>query len=426
MEKECIDYFKSNIGFRRLFVGLREKYRSLGNLGGIIKLNNLNELEKDALSGLLRKDYYNRKSASIRVEHIFKALEDTRFQGVDLEEVVKGYFKGELISKREEKSLYDFQREDFYRNIILKFNNSLSSKWLAHTIENKSNAYRILNQSYERDREVLKEILFNVMEGINSLSFNTKEPIRLALFSSIVSKNPHKFDDGTLASSLLLYGIGYALGVDYPINAEERAETLYKAGIIKDEISNYTTLSGFTAHKDGEIHEGWQGFYEKNEPVIISLWNLSQVDKIITQYKSIFVFENPTVFSEVLRILGHKKPALICTNGQLRLASLILMDRLAENIDYIYYSGDFDPEGLQIADKLKTRYGEKLLFWRFGIEEYESIKSSKKIESRRLIKLDKIKSPELQCIASHMRIEGYSAYQELLIDKYVYDINNLI
>lgn len=105
MDKECIDYFKRKPGFKRLFQGLKEKYRSLGNLGGVVKLNNLTEDEKEALSGLFRKDYYSKKSATIKVEQIYKALETTKFQGVDLEEVVRGYFKGELISKKR-KGIY--------------------------------------------------------------------------------------------------------------------------------------------------------------------------------------------------------------------------------------------------------------------------------------------------------------------------------
>lgn len=422
MEKECIDYFKRKPGFKRLFEGLREKYRSLGNLGGVIKLNNLTDLEKEALSGLFRKDYYSKKSTTIKVEQIYKALESTKFQGVDLEEILKGYFKGELISKKEERYLYSTHKEIFFKEIQLEFEGTKSFSWLDSILKNKSNAYRLLSQNYDKNKESLKENLFLVMKGLNKLSFDTSELIRLALFSSNISKDPHTFDDNTLAGNLLIYGIIYFLELEYPQSAEDKAEILYQAGIIRDEISNFTTITGLIAYKDGEIHKGWDGFYNNHEPININIWNISEIDRVVSNYNSVFIFENPTVFSLVLDELKDKNPPLICTYGQLKLASLILIDKLADNVDHIYYSGDFDPEGLQIADKLKTRYGERLVLWRFNKEEYYSIRSTRIIEQDRMKKLDKIVNPQLQSLANHIRKEGLAAYQELLTQEYIEDI----
>ena len=213
--------------------------------------------------------------------------------------------------------------------------------------------------------------------------------------------------------------------MDYPVSAEDRAEVLYRAGLIKDEISNYTTINGFLAYKEGQIHQGWQGFYDNNEPININLWNLSGIVSVFSRYKCAFVFENPTVFSQVLEVLKDKKPPLVCTYGQLKLASLVLLDKLVNNVDRIYYSGDFDPEGLQIADKLKTRYGEKLSLWRFNKEEYYSINSASIIGGERMKKLDKIRDEDLKCLGDHIRTEGCAAYQELLIQKYIEDINGI-
>ena len=42
----------------------------------------------------------------------------------------------------------------------------------------------------------------------------------------------------------------------------------------------------------------------------------------------------------------------MCTYGQVRLSGIILLNLLIESGLKIYYSGDLDPEGIQIADKL--------------------------------------------------------------------------
>ena len=44
-------------------------------------------------------------------------------------------------------------------------------------------------------------------------------------------------------------------------------------------------------------------------------------------------------------------------NGQLRFSAFVLLDQLSRTSD-LFYSGDHDPEGLLIAQKLKLRYKE--------------------------------------------------------------------
>lgn len=426
LEQSCIEYFKSNKGFKRLFEGIREKYRSLGSLGGTVVINNLTQDEREALSGLFKKDYYSRKSASIKVEKLVKALEDTRFSGVDFERVLMGYFGEELISKRKEREIYELERNNFFDEILYSFQGTRSWKWLKSILESRDNSYRMILQKYDRERENLKEALILTMKALNELTFNERNATRLALFSSKISRNPHTFDMDRDCGRLLMYGISYFLGVQYPKGAEDKAEALYSAGIIADEISNYTTISGLLAYRNGEVHRGWEGFYSLGEPLQVSLWNLSEIDYILSPSRKIFVFENPTVFSEVLYSTRDKRPPLACTYGQIKLASLVLLDRIIDNVDYIYYSGDFDPEGLLIADRLKKRYGEKLVLWRYSIEDYEGIKSNEVLEEIRLKKLDNLKSPELKTLGEHIRNKGLAAYQELLTDRYIEDINKYI
>ena len=50
-----------------------------------------------------------------------------------------------------------------------------------------------------------------------------------------------------------------------------------------------------------------------------------------------------------------------------------------KNLDKIYYAGDFDPEGLQIADKLKDLYKDKVEFMLYDEKYYEKIISDKSI-----------------------------------------------
>ena len=438
---ECVSYFKNNHGFKRTFFLIRKKYESLGTLGGTVVLNNLKEEEKEALTGLFRKDYY-KKSASFKVEAFIKALDNTRFQGLDFTQILEKYFGEKLLSKKEEKALYEAEKQLYFKNIIEIFGGTRAELWLEDLLHNKDNAFRIISIKYDEDKKQLNKILTYVCSAYNALSFDENNVIRLALFSSNITKNPHSFDANTDCGNLLVYAICHNLKLKYPDNAEELNEVLYRAGLITDEVSNYTLCSGVLAYlgeeehfckdvllcKDVHLckdeHIGWRGFYEAIEPLQVSLWNLSKINKVISPKGKVYVFENPTVFSEVLHRIGYTKPSLMCTFGNFKLASLILLDKLVKGGAVIYYSGDFDPEGIVMAEKLKQRYGEKIILWRYTKEDYIGIKSNIYIEDYRMKKMNNIKSKELKEIIEAIGINKVAGYQELLIDKYIDDILN--
>ncbi|MHB1394744.1 MAG: DUF2399 domain-containing protein [Clostridia bacterium] len=163
-----------------------------------------------------------------------------------------------------------------------------------------------------------------------------------------------------------------------------------------------------------------------------TLANLNRVSDIRARNGKAYVFENPAVFSSVLDKLsdvdGNKiaiHASLICTYGQVKIAALVLMDMLANNGCKMYYSGDFDPEGLQIADRLKSRYGDKLIFWHYKVEDYLLAKSDNRIDPSRLKKLDSIKDQELVELAIIIKAQGVAGYQERLIEELLGDVSEV-
>lgn len=422
--RECAAYFKNTSGFKRILEKIKEKYESLGSIGGTIVLSNLKKEEQEALTGFFRKDYYSNKSASIKVENFIKALDSTKFSGVSFEKVLNAYFGKRLLSKKEQKSIYEAEKEKYFHEIKENFRESRGERWLSFIFEKKENAYKIIVQKYDDNKEQLKAELIAVCTGYNNLSFDVNNTTRLALFASNITKNPHSFDENTYCGKLLVYAICYELNINYPSNAEELNEALYKAGIIKDEVSNFTLCSGLIAYIGEKEHKGWKGFYEANEPLQVSLWNISKLSKIVSPRNKVFVFENPTVFSEVLYKVLELSPSLVCTFGNFKLASLILLDKLYESGALIYYCGDFDPEGIIMAEKLKKRYKQSLVLWRYESKDYLTIKSGIKLSESRLKKLDNIESTELKAIAQLIKLHKSAGYQEMMTEKYVDDIRN--
>ena len=187
---------------------------------------------------------------------------------------------------------------------------------------------------------------------------------------------------------------------------------LYEAGILNDDLSNYVLTYGLHGiMQNGKLHEGIEGYYRLKEPLQLTLLTIQNLDKIWGN-EIIYIVENPAVFSMLIE--SNKEISAICTNGQLRLSTMLLMDQLQED-SFFYYAGDFDPEGLLIAQNLKKRYKEKLYLWKYQKEYYDKAKSEVILSEQRLKKLQNICVDGLQEIKEVLLKEKRAGYQENMV-----------
>ena len=449
--QECLDYFRKRPAFRKLFEGLREKYASLGYLGGTVILDNLTQEEKRVLGGFFRKDYQGKKRVSISAKQFCSSLAESRFAGISPESILEAYFGEPLIAKKEERQRDERQRETFFRELIAAYRGTIGGKWLETVLKERKKGYYIFRRQYRDDPEKLRDITRRVMNGINSLSLpaigrhrsttcreidwkedKDKKSLQiksernmrsLAVFAAEASGNPHSFDSGTTEEKLLLAFLSDYFSRNDPVEepallseTEQKNRLLFQAGILKDDLSNMTLAYGIRGWKNnGELHRGLEGYFQENEPAQITLRTLGNLCHAIAQQEDVYVLENPAVFSSVI----EKYPvcAAVCAGGQPGLATLILLDLLKENHTF-HYAGDFDPEGLLIAQNLKERYGSKLTLWNYQVEWYEKYLSDTVLEDFRLKKLEKIYLEELQEIKQCMQKEKRAAYQERMLSIY--------
>ncbi|AFK86480.1 MULTISPECIES: DUF2399 domain-containing protein [Thermoanaerobacterium] len=103
-----------------------------------------------------------------------------------------------------------------------------------------------------------------------------------------------------------------------------------------------------------------------------------------------------------------------------------LLDMLYKNDTDIYYSGDFDPEGLQIAQRLFKRYPDRFHFWRYDVEDYIKALSDKTLFESRLKMIDKIDTVQLKPLTDKMRLLRKTGYQELIVDDIIKDVLAII
>ena len=457
----CIQYFRQRSVFDKLFREMRDKYRSLGRFGGILRLSGLSEEECRQLGGFLQKDYVGKQSVSISAAAMEKALVNSRFSGLEWEKILQGYFREEIVGKKELKQQECTQRNQFFEKIIAAHSSNPGALWLKEVFRTKGEGYRLLMEQYRKQPEKLEDMLSLLLNAIPQLPFlsaggeNTAYEL-LAVFAAKTTGNPHFFDAGTIGEQLLAaflrecffkpfrnpdlstgdisetfteeketgfleeekissYREGETTGF---FKAEERAKLFYAAGLLRDELSNNILVYGINGmRKDGKFHEGLGGFVKQREPFLMPLMTIKGLEKVFPQKENrVYIVENPSVFAKLIE--AWPDAALLCGNGQIRLAALVLMDLFDKEICF-YYAGDYDPEGLQIAQKLKERYGDRLRLWKYHGEFYRKYQSEMETSEKSLKQLDHIVLPELQEISQLMRQQKKAVYQENMLEEYL-------
>ncbi|MBM7854198.1 uncharacterized protein (TIGR02679 family) [Desulfohalotomaculum tongense] len=265
-----------------------------------------------------------------------------------------------------------------------------------------------------------------VQETDNSFRYQ-----RLPLFASKIAKDPHGFDLNTEQGRFLISALQFLRShqeKNYKPSsvpsAEEITDLLAYFGIIRDDLLNFTTCISILGCEEGKTEPApvWESACRDGVVLNVPLREVVKMAayKPAGSSKKVFVLENSGVFSAILDCFtGLTAPPLICTHGQLKLAALIMLDKLVENGATIYYSGDFDPEGLQMAQRLVDRYADKLVLWHYTADDYKRCLSDVVISETRLKKLDAITAEELKPIKEEIKRQKKAGYQEYLIEKLV-------
>lgn len=437
LREECLRYFRERPVFGKLLRGFQEKYLSYGRFAGTVTLKNLKESDREDLEGFLLRNYHGKKSASVSAESFEKALEGSRFAGISGKDVLELYFRGSMEGKKEQR-----QREDRQWTALLdcvkKEAGSLAAQWLDEISEAQSGFLPYLKK---RDREAggnlieaerLLTLGARILDALpaGKAQEPSETPARyLAVFAAEITGNPHAFDadtkDGKYLEMLVEWYVRRTK-TENGANGESRGfpafrkQRLYlKAGLLRDDVSNYALAAGIRARsKSGRIHAGMEGFLEEGEPVQIPLSAITGWKSASCRGKRMYIVENPSIYA-VLCGKWDRECGLMCMNGQPRFSSLLLLDLLAESGTEVWYAGDIDPEGLLIAQRLRRYYRGEFHYWHMSADDYGMCMSAEPVSQRRQKMLEKVEDPELKETAEALQKSGKAGYQENMLQAYL-------
>lgn len=419
--KECAVYFRSGPSWNRMMKEMRKKYKSYGRTGGFVILNDATRLECEAVQKFFGT-FFKTPHIKFSLKQFEDTLQETAFKGVELQTLLEEYFGSTLISNRESKLNLEKKKQDFLLKFMKAYSNKEIQSWIEAMREQKGYGYQLVVTELENSESDISNTFKNVCNAVLSLCHDKERTYPLAVFSAQLTTDPHYFDKEKLAGRLLLHALSFLQEKTFPKSMGDILEVYYQSHIIPDNISSFTAQIGLQLLQNGSEHPAYKYFREHGEECLLAVSNLNQIDGADCKTKKVYIVENQMVFSHLCNVAREKQASLICTSGQLKTASYLLLDLLYQSGCNMYYSGDFDPEGILIADKLLRRYEGGLHLWRFSLEDYNSISFSNEIEKTRMAKLNQVKDINMLRLAEEMKRVGRSAYQELLLDKLEEDI----
>lgn len=450
MREACLTYLGSMPVFERLLSQFCEKYRSYGCFCGSARLSIRSEDEREALEGFFARSYRNQKTATISAQAFRRALEHTRFAELSPEDILEAFAGAPLAGKREEESRRKaciahcwkvaLEQQEAYaeceasKQLLCAFRAVVESEEPAMSSETVTALYRQLMSGRQEMKETTLlcaltddlHTLVRALELLNLLRVEKRYQY-LPVFAAELFGDPHRLDRGTRDAHLLQLLLQW-LEIQWGVEVDEmnripslRRQARYlSVGILLDDVSNYAMLCGVGAvGRDGQVHAGMEGFSMDGAPVNVPLSVITGWTQLRCRENTLWIVENPVVYAVLCERFGRTR-SLMCMNGQPRLSAWLILKLLRDGGIRVYYAGDFDPEGLCIAEKVQqSLLSGQCVFWHMSEADYRSAQSQKPIEARRMKMLDHLQDPLLQSTAALIRQQGVAGYQENILQMYL-------
>lgn len=421
--EQALQYFRKKKGFYTLFLLFRKKYESFGRFTGTVDLSKFTneDIEQFALF-MGQHPHHMVRKGKLKIAEFEQCIQQTKFSGISLHQLLEAYFNERLVSKKKEKEELAVAQAQQLEQFKIRYPNII--EWFNYLEGRTSDTHWIWKlfgeQHFKEDVQIIAEAYDALPEELE----------RYPIFSQRVTGDPHALDVTGVRGKLWIHVLYVMAGGQGPMprNTESLNELLLQYKLLRDDIQNFVTQANLLAYIEKRIHPVWSAALETQFVLNVPMRELLKISKATTariteneQTANVYIVENSGVFSALLDAVPTAP--LICTHGQFKLAALQLLDLLVESGHILYYSGDFDPEGLLMAQRLKERYGEQVRFWRMSVSDYKLTNPIVELEDR-VAKLASLLDSELRDTALAMKATAKAGYQEAILDMLIDDLKN--
>lgn len=439
--------FFTHVGLTRLLTRMREKYIEVGDVGGQIVIEDSTANERRELASFLGKAPFNGEIIKVRLRDVDSALRQSGF-ACTLPAVLQAILPEQpLVTRKERRAIHATHQTNFLAilqaTVLQGSAGTQGYLWLTqgqHGIEWLYSRYKNISKD---EQEQQLRVIQRVVHALNELPLPEK-PERLALFAQRISGNPHALDVDTSAGRLFLLALSdlasnnkneLQKGVEHeeiaPLASQDRMQELRlygDVGLRVDTISSSVAVFNLVEaiRQDGQIDT--LSHVARNRVLLLPLRQIGEWQSVVPAKHRIYVCENPQVFEEIVEQQKSKDtlPTVVCTSGWPSVAALLLLDLLlAQSADnMLYYSGDFDIKGLQIATYLIARYSARCHLWRFDSDAYTvALQHGGISASPGELAMLNILPPLFANLVSKMQESALWAYQEGITDLLIEDLS---
>jgi uncharacterized protein (TIGR02679 family) len=423
------DLIAKNNGLVKLLRAFAEKYHSYKGFGQVTI--EVSDDERNSIRGFMGKYAKIPSSGPIHItsSQFQRAIDTSSIKGHTLQSLIEEVLGMELTTKQDKREQIRNRQTNFLQGLRKSASSKSALSILDSLLLDTSESASIMTH-YNKDLDEFEKLFPTVIAALEKLPL--EEHKRIPVFAASLTGDPHALDAGTPLWTLLFQCMIILLeGERKPkskMNAEEIANIALMFGLTKDELTNKVTVMGLIGDTSNGPSFKLDGALKERSFIDLSLRDLVKFLSISPAYgKRVYVVENPAVFSAILdEFEGTSNiPTVVCTSGNLRVSAYRLFDLLVKTNDMIeiWYSGDFDPEGLGILSRLSNRYPQKIIPWRYEVADYERSLPRKKVGSgRRLQMMEKVELPQIGRTINAVRKEKRAGYQETLIPLLIEDL----
>ncbi len=432
--------FFTQANLSRLLAKLREKYIEVGRVGGQVLLEDTSPGERRELASFLSRPPYADTNLKVKLVDVEKALQHSF--NCTLPALLTAFFPDQpLITRQSKREARVIHQADF-RTSLLSLASALpegsqGKHWLQHGSHGQEWIFSRFKNSPAEEQERQLNLVRYIASVLDQLP-EPGAPERLALFAQRTSGDPHMLDPDRAAGRLLLLALS-----DLANGREEDSSPLTKppqdraqelrlyndSGLLVDMISSNVAVFNLASalYYDGTPDPFVQAAGKR--VLLLPMRQLLEWKRLVPASTTIYVFENPQVFEEAVAALGSVTalPTLVCTSGWPSAAALTLLQQLLEESpdNRLYYNGDFDLKGLQIAAYLGARYPGRCHPWHFDPASYEVALKADGIGAR-ASELNMLNAlPEVfNSLVTRMQEKQKWAFQEGIVDLLVRDVRD--
>lgn len=410
---EAQNYFKKPV-FQLLAKELWRRYWNKGNFGTSVGMKHFAQTDTEPLRSFLGITVLAwDKRKSMRIADFEKTLAQSVL-GWTLADFITFVLKRPLLlkSEYEQKEKESFQQ--FCQDV-----ESIDDCFTERLTEKQLKAWWKLEMS---DLTVFQQVAAALKQ------LPTTDFVRLPVFAYQVTGDPHALDESKKGGQLFLQLLAALseqekekfAGLE---KAERRNGLLAEFHLLKDDIMNYAAIRGLRAlNLQGEENQLWYQACLEGISWNVPLKEILRMETIYPyQTDKVVVVENSGVYSILVDLLPEVP--IICSSGQFTFAIWQLLRKLVKGGSQLYYSGDLDPEGLGMAQKLKDVFGSQIDWIGMDLHNFQLAKSEINLSANRLNKLHMITDPALLKIAGTIRLEKKVAYQEGFLAQLVDEVD---